>query len=67
MSRHDRNINYVGQKYGLVTVVSIASNRRLLCECSCGALKYLFAANIVTNPPKTHRTCTTQLQYELPL
>lgn len=57
---------YIGQTYGLVTVKQRVG-RRLLCLCECGALKYLHAANIITHPPKSHRTCKAEFQYELAL
>jgi hypothetical protein len=61
-----RVTGYVGNKYGLVTVRQ-HFGRRLLCECECGGMKYLHAANIATNPPKTHRTCQFEFQFELAL
>lgn len=64
MSR--RPVDYVGRRFGLVTVIK-REGRRLLCRCECGADRYLAAANLITHPPKTHQSCKSEFQYELAL
>lgn len=59
-------IDYIGRTYGVVTVTK-REGRRLLCECKCGAVRYLHAANLISHPPKGHSRCRPNFQYELPL
>lgn len=67
MSRSEKNIDYVGKRFGSFIVRQQLAGRRLLCECDCGGFSNQFAASLVTRIPKTHRACVAEIQLELAL
>jgi hypothetical protein len=58
--------DYVGQKFGLVTVIR-RDGSKLWCRCECGSMRHFDAGNLISHPPKAHSRCDKFFQYELPL
>ena len=65
--RGPRPLEYSGQRFGLLTVLRRHGRYKLLCRCDCGVERYVYVANAITHPPKTHQACVPELQYELGL
>ena len=58
-------VDYVGKRYGLVTVTS-RTRYRAWVRCDCGSVRSIAICNLISAPPKSHNKCT-EMQYELPL
>lgn len=56
-------VDYVGKRYGLVTVVS-RSRTRAWVKCDCGSVRSAAICNLISAPPKSHNKCK-EMQYEL--
>lgn len=58
--------DYIGRTFGLVTAVR-RDGLKWWCVCECGIGRYYRINNLISHPPKTHRFCGDQIQYELAL
>jgi len=56
-------VDYIGKRYGLVTVTRRAGARAWV-RCVCGSVRSVAICNLISAPPKSHSKCK-EMQYEL--